>query len=158
MSDSTHNLWNDSKGLYLENKDKDNIDNNAKVFLKWNEVAVQVADLIDEDNYLTADEKDRLDMFIFIKENPDINEKIKTLVKEKIEEAVDNTTSLSWVTYFDEFGEDEDFVRKHLELYLYHLEDSIKVADVEVMEDGIDVVYYGDYCKNAEFEDEEEIQ
>ena len=86
MSDSTHNLWNDSKGLYLENKDKDNIDNNAKVFLKWNEVAVHVADLIDEDNYLTADEKDRLDMFIFIKENSDINEKIKTLVEEKIEE------------------------------------------------------------------------
>ena len=158
MSDSTHNLWNDSKGLYLENKDKEHEDANAKVFLKWNEVAVHVADLIDEDNYLTAEEKNRLNMFIFIKENPDINEKIKSLVEEKIEEAVDNTTSLSWVTYFDEFGEDEDFVRKHLDLYLYHLEDSIKVADVEVKEDGIDVVYYGDYCKNVEIIDEEEIE
>lgn len=45
------------KGISLKWVDKENPDSNLDIFLKWTEVAVRVADLIDDDNYLTEQEK-----------------------------------------------------------------------------------------------------
>lgn len=50
--------WSDGKGYKLRHRYFENPDNNIEVFLSWTQVANGIADLIDENNYLTADEKD----------------------------------------------------------------------------------------------------
>lgn len=47
----------DGKGIRIKFLDKANPENNIAVNLKWNEVANRIADLIDDDNYLTEQEK-----------------------------------------------------------------------------------------------------
>ena len=45
-------------GIRMEWEDREHPENNIRIDLKWNEVAVRIADLIDEDKYLTVKEKD----------------------------------------------------------------------------------------------------
>ena len=46
------------KGIRMEWTDREHPENNIRIDLKWNEAAVRIADLIDEDKYLTAKEKE----------------------------------------------------------------------------------------------------
>lgn len=52
-TDETHN----AKGIRLKFKDKEHPENNLDILLKWPNVAVRIADLLDDDNYLTEQEK-----------------------------------------------------------------------------------------------------
>ena len=47
----------DAKGIHIKVRDKENPQNNLEVNLKWPEVATRIADLIDDDNYLSEQEK-----------------------------------------------------------------------------------------------------
>lgn len=47
----------DAKGIHIKVRDKENSQNNLEVNLKWPEVATRIADLIDDDNYLSEQEK-----------------------------------------------------------------------------------------------------
>ena len=49
--------WHDAKGIHLKYRDVEKWKTLIEVHLKWNEVACYIADLIDDDEYLTADEK-----------------------------------------------------------------------------------------------------
>lgn len=49
----------DAKGIRLRWKEKEHPENNFDILLKWNEVAVRIADLIDDDKYLTEQEKEK---------------------------------------------------------------------------------------------------
>lgn len=46
------------KGIRMEWADREHPENNIRIDLKWDEAAVRIADLIDEDKYLTAEEKE----------------------------------------------------------------------------------------------------
>ena len=46
------------KGIRMEWTDREYPENNIRIDLKWNEVAVRIADLIDEDKYLNESEKE----------------------------------------------------------------------------------------------------
>lgn len=46
------------KGIRMEWTDREHPENNIRIDLKWNEVAVRIADLIDEDKYLNESEKE----------------------------------------------------------------------------------------------------
>lgn len=46
------------KGIRMEWQDREHPENNIRIELKWDEVAVRIADLIDEDKYLTVKEKE----------------------------------------------------------------------------------------------------
>ena len=46
------------KGIRMEWTDREHTENNIRIDLKWDEAAVRIADLIDEDKYLTAEEKE----------------------------------------------------------------------------------------------------
>lgn len=50
-------ITNNRKGKTIEWKDKEHPENNISVHLKWNEVAIRIAELIKADNYLTVEEK-----------------------------------------------------------------------------------------------------
>ena len=52
-TDETHN----AKGIRLKWVEKEHPENNLDILLKWHNVAVRIADLIDDDNYFTEQEK-----------------------------------------------------------------------------------------------------
>lgn len=56
-SDGHNSQDHDGKGIRMEWSDRDHPEHNIQIDLKWNEVAIRIADLIDEDKYLTAEEK-----------------------------------------------------------------------------------------------------
>jgi N12 class adenine-specific DNA methylase len=55
-------LWHDAKGLRLKQRDKSGNEICA-VLLKWKEVAVGIADLIDDNEYFTAEEKEKYEQY-----------------------------------------------------------------------------------------------
>ena len=109
----------------------------AEASLTWNEAAARIADLIDADNYLTDADKAKLT-------------KIENIVGGMVESGTRNTNDSSWVTYFNEFAEDEDFVRKNEGMILSRLSEREEVAEVEKLPNGIDLTFYLKYCPNYE--------
>lgn len=74
-SSSEESQSHDNKGISLEYRDKDNPENNIFVKLKWTEVVNKIADLIDEDNYLTPKELTEYEQYLADK-NGEITENI----------------------------------------------------------------------------------
>jgi antirestriction protein ArdC len=81
--------------------------------------------------------------------------KIDKIVDDIVNEGTENTTQGNWIINFDQFGEDEVFVRKYIDEIAEALNKREEVADVIINENGIDADYFTDYCpnieKNAEF-------
>ena len=61
-------ITNNSKGTKFEWRDKTNPENNIIVQLKWNEVAVRIAELIEDGDYLTVEEEQEYDRVIRFRE------------------------------------------------------------------------------------------
>ena len=90
-------------------------------------------------------------------------EKINDIVDRIVKEGTENTSGGTWVVYFDEFGEDEQFVREHQEEIVDALGKREEVADSSIEDEGFDTTYYLNYCPNFEdtwhkFDDENESQ
>ena len=236
--DSQHH---DAKGIKMTWQNEDTRELIAEAFLKWNEVAVHIGDLIDDDEYFTEKEKgeyavilakrnarinaktdgDRLKVIarqfideetkrtwngraelqahkfeesaqfvrahqaeleeilkaepeikglvktdypylhyigvefypeycprIEIEETPD-QKKIKGIVEKIVKDGTEETQTMSWMTYYDEFEDDEQFVKEHKDDIENSLLDREEVASVETFDDGISVVFYADYCKHG---------
>lgn len=145
----------DGKGLAIKNKSYD-------IFLKWNEVAEHIGNLIDEEEYFTEVEKKEYEQYTlgkdYEKSNPTIQQKITSIVDFIINEGTENTNEGNWNIYFDEFGKDEEFVKEHQDEILSYLEKREEVADVILEDDRFEVNYYLDYCSNyvPHAEDEEQ--
>lgn len=236
--DSQHH---DAKGIKMTWQNEDTRELIAEAFLKWNEVAVHIGDLIDDDEYFTEKEKgeyavilakrnarinaktdgDRLKVIarqfideetkrtwngraelqahkfeesaqfvrahqaeleeilkaepeikglvktdypylhyigvefypeycprIEIEETPD-QKKIKGIVEKIVKDGTEETQTMSWMTYYDEFEDDEQFVKEHKDDIENSLLDREEVASVETFDDDISVVFYADYCKHG---------
>lgn len=76
-------------------------------------------------------------------------EKINKIVENIIEEGTMNTTSLNWCFYWDEFEENEEFVKENCQDIYEELATREEVLDVEIEEDCISVIFGGAYCPNA---------
>ncbi|MCM1297296.1 MAG: hypothetical protein NC311_17280, partial [Muribaculaceae bacterium] len=80
---------------------------------------------------------------------------VKTIVDKIVKEGTQNTSEGNWIIYFDEFGQQEQFVRKHLEDISVLLAKREEVAEVSIDDECIDTTYYLDYCVNIEDEADE---
>ena len=127
----------------------------VEAFLKWPEVAVRIADLIDDDSYFSEQEKKEYAAYSGQTEGS-YDEKLNGVVSYIVDDGTKNTSEGSWVVYFDEFGEDEQFVRSHADGIMAKLSKREEVAALELLENGIDLTFYLDYCPNLETEDEAE--
>ena len=76
------------------------------------------------------------------------DERVAAIATQIVEEGTRNTTEGNWVTFFDEFGEDEAFAREHAEEIAAELERHQEVSDVELTPDAFDTNFYLDYCPN----------
>ncbi len=88
-------------------------------------------------------------------------QKIKDIVGRIVKEGTENTSSGNWVVYFDEFGDDERFVREHQDEIADMLGSREEVAEIDIDGDAFDTTYYLDFCPNYEdtwheFDDGEE--
>ncbi len=92
-----------------------------------------------------------------------VQQKIKAIVDRIVKEGTENTSEGNWVVYFDEFGDDEQFVRDHQDEIADMLASREEVAEIDIDNDGFDTTYYLDYCPNYEdtwheFEDESDTK
>lgn len=78
--------------------------------------------------------------------------KIDKIVYDIVNEGTENTTQGNWIINFDQFGEDEVFVRNYIDEIAEALNKREEVADVIINENGIDTDYFTDYCPNIEAE------
>lgn len=76
--------------------------------------------------------------------------KIDKIVYDIVNEGTENTTQGNWIINFDQFGEDETFVRENIEDIVEALNKREEVADVIIDENGIDTNYYTNYCPNLD--------
>lgn len=83
-----------------------------------------------------------------------VNARLNNLADKIIKEGTQNTSSGSWIIYFDELQD-----RYHVpvspdngigSMLLKILETRTEMAEIEPMEDGFDMVFYLDYCPNLE--------
>ncbi len=78
----------------------------------------------------------------------------RAIIQKVVEDGTQNTESLSWVTFYDELGADEQFAREHRELLERSLSKREEVVEFIVTDEGMDCVFYGDYCPSyQEFDD-----
>lgn len=76
--------------------------------------------------------------------------KIDKIVYDIVNEGTENTTQGNWIINFDQFGENETFVRENIEDIVEALNKREEVADVIIDENGIDTNYYTNYCPNLD--------
>ena len=81
--------------------------------------------------------------------------RVRGIADKIIEEGTRNTTEGNWVHYFDEFGEDAQFVQDNAAQIAAELEQHQEVSDVELLPDAFDTNFYLDYCPNTEEQEEE---
>lgn len=83
-----------------------------------------------------------------------VNVRLNNLADQIIKEGTHNTSSGSWIIYFDELQE-----RYHVpvspdngvgSMLLKILETRPELAEIEPMEDGFDMMFYLDYCPNLD--------
>ena len=143
--------WHDSKGIQMSVLGEKG-ETLVEAFLKWPEVAVRIADLIDDDSYFYEQEKKKYAAYSGQAEG--VDKRLEGVVSYIVDDGTKNTSEGSWVVYFDEFGEDEQFVRDNVGEIVGLLSKREEVADVELLENGIDLTFYLAYCSNLEIDDQ----
>ena len=81
--------------------------------------------------------------------------RVRGIANKIIEDGTKNTTQGNWVHYFDEFGDDAQFVQDSAKEIAAELELHQEVSDVELLPDAFDTNFYFDYCPNMEEQEEE---
>lgn len=73
-------------------------------------------------------------------------QKIKGIVDRIVSEGTENTSEGNWVVYFDEFKDDEQFVREHKEEIAEALSKREEVSEISIEGESFDTTYYLDFC------------
>lgn len=142
----------------LEYRDREHPENNIKVELTWTEVANGIANLIDENNYFTEEEKDEYAKIIG-RHNERINaitddEKIKVIVKQFVDIATERTPDGTYILQPNQFDEAHAFVYDHIKEIEVVLSEAEQVKSIIPWKHGyfsnlgeIKVELYPQYCK-----------
>lgn len=75
--------WHSAKGLTFKIKDRENADNEVVVKLNWKQAAQGIADLIDEDKYLTPEEKDEYERY-YAERHGSVSERVRAIATDAI--------------------------------------------------------------------------
>ena len=137
----------DAKGMRLVMRDKDNYDEIlAQADLKWNEVATRIADLIDDDNYLTAEEKIEFENYQAQRYGSD-EDRIKAIVDWMVEQG----TKYTWNGHYNNYkhGNNYTFVKEHITDIQNELENRNEIEKVGFAEmDGFNVWFKPEFCRH----------
>lgn len=137
--------WHDAKGIRLKYRDVEKWETLMEVHLKWNEVACYIADLIDDDEYLTVDEKIEFENYQAQRYGSD-EDRIKAIVDWMVERG----TRYTWNGHYNNYnhGNNRIFVKEHISEIQAELESRAEVERVSYAEmDGFNVNFKPIYCR-----------
>ena len=137
--------WHDAKGVRLKYRDVEKWKTLIEVNLKWNEVACYIADLIDDDEYLTAEEKIEFENYQAQRYGSD-EDRIKAIVDWMVELG----TRYTWDGHYNRYNHENnrDFVEAHITEIQAELESRAEVEKVTYAAiDGFNVDFNPVYCR-----------
>ena len=137
--------WHDAKGVRLKYRDVEKWETLIEVHLKWNEVACYIADLIDDDEYLTADEKIEFENYQAQRYGSD-EDRIKAIADWMVERG----TRYTWNGHYNNYnhGNNHIFVKEHIAEIQAELESRVEVERVSYAEiDGFNINFKPVYCR-----------
>lgn len=94
----------------------------------------------------------------FIHRIVELENSLKRIAEQIVQEGTRNTTQGNWIIGFDDFPPElggADFIATHQRDILHLLEQTEAVADAALSDNGFDVCYHLDYCPNAELEEQD---
>ena len=113
------NEMHDGKGMRFSKKNIETEEVEIAVNLKWEQVAVKIADLIDQDNYLNESEQKEYATLVRFREErqtaKDDNDLIKTIARQIVEYGTAHTYCEQYSDYPDYLGESMQFYTQHYE-------------------------------------------
>ena len=113
------NEMHDGKGMRFSKKNIETEEVEIAVNLKWEQVAVKIADLIDGDNYLNEREQKEYATLVRFREErqaaKDDNDLIKTIARQIVEYGTAHTYCEQYSDYPDYLGESMQFYTQHYE-------------------------------------------
>lgn len=115
------------------------IDN--RTYLKWEEFADKVCTLIEDDRYIEQPEETLTD-----------EQKIAAIADKFVKEGTEKTTDGKWIAYFNDYKEDEQFVREHKHEIAEQIVSHKEVTQVGVDDDSIDASFPLEYCPNYDWD------
>ena len=80
---------------------------------------------------------------------------VREIADRVIKEGTENTTSGSWMAYFEEFGDKELFITNNSDEIVNELYNHQEVAEADVADDAFNMTFYLDYCPNIEEQEDE---
>ncbi len=157
----------DGKGMAFAWRDREHPENDVAVKMKWTEFAIGVADLIDEDNYLSAEEKKeyaRIVRFRNERNNAKTDdERCDVIARQIVEYGTANTYSEHYCGYPHFLENYSEFLKEHRGEINERLLGYEEVLDVGVptfpSERDVDVCFKPEYCPRLQeiLEREQEI-
>ena len=80
---------------------------------------------------------------------------VREIADRVIKEGTENTTSGSWMAYFEELGDKELFISNNSDEIVNELYKHQEVAEADVADDAFNMTFYLDYCPNIEEQEDE---
>ena len=109
----------DGKGIRFSKKNTETGETEVAVNLKWEQAAVKIADLIDQDNYLNESEQKEYATLVRFREErqsaKDDDDLIKTIARQIVEYGTAHTYCEQYSDYPDYLGESMQFYTQHYE-------------------------------------------
>lgn len=154
QSDGEKWITNTTKGREIKWRDKEHPENSFTVQLKWPEVAVRIAELIENDEYLTPNEKKEYARIVRFREERESaktdGERCKVIADQIVEYGTQKT-------YSEVFSEYPHFLEDHAQFYFDHREEIKRelltrkeVSDVkdkrDMFDNNITVSFHIKYC------------
>ncbi len=154
QSDGEKWITNTTKGREIKWRDKEHPENNFTVQLKWPEVAVRIAELIENDDYLTPNEKEEYARVVRFREERESaktdGERCKVIADQIIEYGTQKT-------YSEVFSEYPHFLEDYAQFYFDHREEIKRellirkeVSDVkdkrDMFDNNVTVSFHIRYC------------
>ncbi len=131
---------------------KDNREDFIKYFLK--QKGVQDVNLSMQKIEITFDRRYIESLIAGKEQTPEERGKIRKIANGIIAEGIKESTEGNYCSFFEDFKDDENFVREHKNDIAEELCRREEVSDVEMTDDGFDVNYYTQYLWN--YKDEQE--
>ncbi len=131
---------------------KDHRDDFKKYFLK--QKGVENVDLSMQRIEITFDRKYIESLISGNEQTPEERGKIRKIANGIIADGIKESTEGNYCSFFEDFKDDENFVREHKNDIAEELCRREEVSDVEMTDDGFDVNYYTQYLWN--YKDEQE--
>ena len=153
-SDGEKWITNTTKGREIKWRDKEHPENDFTVQLKWPEVAVRIAELIENDDYLTPNEKKEYARIVRFREERESAKTDAGRCKVIADQIVEYGTQK---TYSEVFSEYPHFLEDHAQFYFDHREEikqelltRREVASVrdrrDMFDNNISVSFHIRYC------------